>query len=32
MHDVGFEPTKHKVSDLKPDPFDRSGNRAKCCY
>jgi hypothetical protein len=22
---VGFEPTKHIASDLKSDPFDRSG-------
>ncbi len=22
---AGFEPTKHYVSDLKSDPFDRSG-------
>ena len=25
MHRVGFEPTKHYASDLKSDPFDRSG-------
>ena len=25
MVTVGFEPTKHYASDLKSDPFDRSG-------
>ena len=26
---VGFEPTKHFASDLKSDPFDRSGTLPK---
>jgi hypothetical protein len=25
--EVGFEPTKHNISDLKSDPFDRSGTQ-----
>ena len=29
MRAVGFEPTKHTASDLKSDPFDRSGIHAK---
>ena len=28
MHEVGFEPTKHYASELKSDPFDRSGTHA----
>ena len=28
VHDVGFEPTKQCARDLKPRPFDRSGNHA----
>lgn len=27
LHEVGFEPTKAMLSDLKSDPFDHSGIR-----
>ena len=29
MIEVGFEPTKHYVVDLKSTPFDRSGTQPK---
>ena len=32
LHDVGFEPTKAKLRDLKPRPFDHSGNHALTLY